>query len=329
MIQKILIGFALATLSILLLFWLATGGIGKVVDTAGGIGNFFRSGDIFSGEGFRLPWQPTDLVLGPDITEVLPSMGETPSSGESLAEAEEEYEGLLKKIEEAKTFGDPSPYRGKVVLSQGSATESTPDTEYLMLEASWDNTAPISLGGWSLQSALTGLRGYIQRAAHPFLMGAVNSQSDIYLDPGASATVSSGVSPVGTSFRENLCTGYLAGLQAFEPPLERSCPSPSDSLSLTPENLRTYGEACYDFVQTVPSCTFPREVPSNISPECHLFLANNLSYNGCVQNHRHRSDFARDSWRLYLNAYGELWRNSHDIIRLLDAEGRTVDYISY
>jgi hypothetical protein len=41
------------------------------------------------------------------------------------------------------------------------------------------------------------------------------------------------------------------------------------------------------------------------------------------------ASFGLNTWRLYLNAYGELWSNSHDVIRLLDAEGRTVDSLTY
>jgi len=326
MLKKVLIGFALATVAILLILWLATGGVGKVFDATRSIGNIFKFGSVPTGE-FRLPWQPENPFANIDILD--PSGNGTLSTEGELSNAEQEYEELLKKIEEAKTFGDPSPYRGQVHLEQGGAEENDPSAEYVILEAASSNTAPISLRGWSVQSALTGLRGYVPRGAHPFLMGAVNTQSDVYLDPGGLAIVNSGTSPAGTSFRENLCTGYLAELQPFTPSLTRSCPSPKDSFAFTPENIQNYGESCYDFVQTLSSCTFPREVPANLSPACHTFLANNFSYNGCVQNYRHTSGFSGDEWRLYLDAHGELWRNSHDIIRLLDAEGRTVDYISY
>lgn len=332
MIKKILIGFALATVVILFLLWLVTGGPRKIMDSARSITSPF-SGGLWSGTStgeFRLPWQPEMIVSGPDIPETTLGDGaEAQTPEDALTETQAEYDEILKKMEEAKTFGEPSPFRGQVTLSQGNAMENAPSTEHVVLEAGWNNTAPVDISGWSLQSALTGIRGHIPRGASLFVLGAVNEQKDIYLDPGASAIVTSGQSPLGTSLRENLCTGYLGGLQTFVPSLSRSCPTPSESLPLTPENLNRYGDPCYDFVQTLPHCTFPLEVPENISPACHIFLSNNLSYNGCVQNYRHQSDFARDSWRIYLNAQGELWRNSHDIIRLLDAQGRTVDVVSY
>lgn len=333
MIVRILIGFAAATFIILLLVWLATGGAREVAQIARGITNPFSF--IFTGQlsSFRLPWQPENAVRGPivnsDGASAEAEAGEQQTPEEELSTAQKDYDAIMRDLSDAQAFGEPSPHRGKVTIAQGAATERTASAEYLELEAAWDNTAPVQVTGWSLQSALTGVRAHIPRGAQTFALGSVNTQGDIFLDPGSFSIVSTGVSPIGTSFRENACTGYLAGLQTFTPPLERSCPAPSDALPLTPENIRTYGEACYDFVQTIPSCTFPANTPPEISPACRIFLSNNLSYNGCVQNHKHESGFTRDSWRIYLNAGGELWRNTHDIVRLLDAEGRTVDMVSY
>ncbi|OGG57930.1 hypothetical protein A2853_03315 [Candidatus Kaiserbacteria bacterium RIFCSPHIGHO2_01_FULL_55_17] len=328
MLLKILIGFAIATLVILLFLWLATGGLSEVRNTASGISNPFTR--LFGGGfgAFRLPWQPEELVHGPTISG-MDGLGGEKTPEEELADSQKEYDALLQEIQNAKTFGEPSPYRGKVTISQGDSTAQSPSAEYVELRTTWDNTAPVRISGWSLQSALTGLRAHIPRGTSAFVLGAVNTQEDIYLGPDTSAIVTTGVSPVGTSFRENVCTGYLDELQTFVPTLSRSCPSPSDSLPLTPENINTYGDTCFDFVRTLPSCTFPIETPASISPACRIFLSNNLSYNGCVQNYRYKSDFARGSWRIYLNSGGELWRNSHDIIRLLDAEGKTVDVMSY
>ena len=186
------------------------------------------------------------------------------------------------------------------------------------------------MDGWSLQSVYTGIRAYIPTAASSFMMGVVNDRDSIQLPPGASAIINSGMSPVGTSFRENICTGYLEQLQNFSPSLSNSCPTPASSLPLTPENLRIYGETCFDFLQTIPSCTSPlQNIPGNISSDCRSFALNTLSYNGCVLKNRFRPSFITGSWRIYLESDTELWRNTHDIIRLLDGEGRTVDVLTY
>ena len=254
--------------------------------------------------------------------------GDSLTTEEELAQMQKKYDALVKETDAARTFGTPSPQRGKVHLGAGGA-ESEAGKEYLELEADWGNSSPISISSWSLQSALTGVRAYIPRGANLFGLGYINEESDVYLNPGATAIVSSVFSPVGISFRENICVGYIGRLQTFVPRLSSNCPLPSESLPLTPDNLQTYGDACFDFVQTLPSCALPRETPPEVSSECRIFLSNTISYNGCVEQYRHRSDFLRAAWRIYLGADGELWRNTHDVIRLLDSEGRTVDVVSY
>ncbi|MEK9154254.1 MAG: hypothetical protein AAB798_02165 [Patescibacteria group bacterium] len=330
MIKKILIGFALATLAILFLLWLATGGIRKIGDTARSFTNLlgFVSLNATSSGEFRLPWQPTGLIFGPDLSGLQDTEGTEQDIGdEGLNRSQTEYDALLAQTG-GKTFGEPSSHRGKIQLADGTAAEKLA-AEYVEIEASFNNTGPVGIAGWSLQSAYSGVRAYIPRGTNIFILGDINQQQDIYLNPGARAIISSKNSPIGTSFRENACTGYLAGLQTFTPNLSRNCPPGSALFSLTSENLRTYGDACFDFTESLPLCAIPLSVPSNLTPACRIFLANNLSYNGCMKNNRGRGGFSQDSWRIYLNSGGELWRNSHDVIRLLDAEGKTVDAISY
>ena len=52
-------------------------------------------------------------------------------------------------------------------------------------------------------------------------------------------------------------------------------------------------------------------------------------YNNCFADHINDPNFAGTSWRIYLNSGVELWRNDHDTIRLLDAQGKTVDVLTY
>ena len=190
-------------------------------------------------------------------------------------------------------------------------------------------SGPIVITGWSLQSAVSGVRGFIGPAADLFVMGTVQSQKAIALEAGASASIASGSSPVGVSFRENLCTGYLSQMQSFAPTLSMRCPAPAESMPLTAETIRTFGDRCLDYVHALPTCTYPTILPGDLSPACRSFIMERLSYNGCVQTHRYKSGFVRNEWRVYLGASGELWRNAHDVVRLLDAEGRTVDIIIY
>lgn len=338
MIKKVLLSLLAALLITFLAVWLWTGGPRKAWNEAqkiGSIGSFFF-GASSTGATFRLPWQPKIIGVDPslyDFSELQDGGGSSYAQDEQpdAAARERAYDEANKQYAEARNFGTPSPYRGQVrIESSMGARESDAQSEYVELAASSYNTAPVSLTGWSLQSALAGARIAIQRGADPFYMGVVNVQNLIRLEPGMRAVIATGVSPVGTSFRENMCSGYLGQLQRFSPSISSNCPSPSSMLPITDENLRLYGESCFDYLQSAPQCSAPlSDMPTHVSANCRVFLQNNLSYNGCVNANRWRTSFNEDTWRIYLGARSELWGNSHDVVRLLDAEGRTVDVVTY
>lgn len=237
----------------------------------------------------------------------------------------------MKDVADAQTFGNPSPMFGSVrfIPAYSNTSGNIAQEEFVVLESSTENTAPVSITSWSLQSALTGVRVALPDAAELLRGGHVNNATGVSLNPGATAVITSGQSPVGISFRENVCTGYIAQFQPFYPPLSLQCPTPSSELPLTAYNLEEYGDECFDVLNVLPTCHFPENVPQTISPSCGLFLKTALSYNGCVSRHLGDYGFALDSWRLYLGSAGALWRNTHDAIRLLDSEGQTVDVYVY
>lgn len=325
----------LALLAFILLafvvMWIIGGGPRRIINDIQGI-------DVlpFSSEGeagFRLPWQPAQLFPTIDITGAL-LLDDKNAAGDpasQIAALEEEYERLSLAASESRTFGNASAHRGAISLvadTSGVRADSALE-EYLQIVADSRNTASVDIAGWSLESALSGTRVYIPGGSSAFLMGTANVVGPISLDPGGLAIVSSAASPVGISFRENTCTGYLSQFQSFSPPLTSECPTPSSILPFTEENLRIYGDSCFDIVDSLQSCEFPRDLPDTLYPSCRTFLADRLSYNGCVQQNRNRSAFQKNMWRIYLGSQNEMWRNSHDAIRLLDAQGRTVDVFVY
>ena len=331
MIVRILIWLAVLIAISLIVLWVVSGGIGKTINKVRTFTS--SSGDETSSFGsFRLPWQPENPVLGPEFSDSTDYAYENfQTVEEELASLQEEYETLEDATRAALDFGTPSPFRGIVYIDgTGEALETVPDVEYLRLAAAWNNTAPVDITGWSLQSAVTGVRAYIPRGAYDFRMGSINEQKNIQLNADASVIVISGGSPVGTSFRENMCSGYLNQFQSFSPPLSEHCPYPSETVPLSAENLNLYGDACVDLARTLPTCRAPISYfTSELSQPCRSFLANTLSYNGCIDTYRYRANFTENLWRVYLNSPRELWRNTHDVIRLLDAKGRTVDALAY
>lgn len=325
MIGRILGVLGFSIIILMLVYWVVRGGPSKAVTAAKtqpSVVEGLLNGDLFGKTlSLKLPWQAS--VSGPGYVDISQYVG---------ADADKiTVSGYSKEqLDHAKNFGLPSPYRSQVSLQQGHATESDPSKEYLSIKASRDNEGTISITGWSVQNAVSGERYYLPEAAPEFIGGAVNSLGPISLAPGGSAIISSGVSPVGVSFRENRCSGYLGKLQTFYPSMGfASCPNPSDALTETVENLRTYGSSCLDYVHSLSSCEFPQDVPVSLSPACRSFVTNTFSYNGCVQMYRSTESFHRNAWRLYLNAQHGIWDDRHDIVRLLDAAGRTVDAVTY
>ena len=310
----------------LIIFWLSTGGPQRAWQAGK---NFTNPVAVIFGDGtttgvlITLPWQPQN-VRGPDISDYV---GVADAQKQT---ADSQSPGTNANATDLQQYGNPSPYQGEVSLAGSSATASDASQEYVQLQASSDNSAPINLSGWSLQSAVSGVRVAIPPAAPAFIAGVVNAVQPVALSPGATAIATSGFSPVGVSFEENICSGYLSELQRFTPGLNNSCPSGSDALPQTAENLRTYGASCFDYIATIPSCHFVgTSMPSGISPACRRFVGNDLSYNGCVAMYRSQPNFDLPTFRLYLNQSSKLWNNSHDIIRLLDAQGQIVDVLSY
>ncbi|MFA7309890.1 MAG: hypothetical protein WC050_03195 [Candidatus Paceibacterota bacterium] len=265
-----------------------------------------------------LPWQSA-IPQGPDITGLTDQYSD--NTDEQNAGTQD---GYAPAPSYSGVYGTPSPYHGSVTLRAGTAADS--ENEYVELMGAG---APLSLQGWSLASAVSGARVYLPLAAHPFILGRVNTVAPVTLSSGESAVVFTERSPVGTSFRENRCTGYLAQLQTFDPSLANNCPSPSEALPTNADTLRSFGSDCIDFVRTLPQCTFPTNIPQRLSTDCREYVTNTFSYNGCVNANISDPTFSSDTWRLYLTSGVELWNNSHDVIRLLDAEGRVVDSVTY
>lgn len=336
MIWRVIKLLLLGGVTLLILFWLWTGGFSRVANFVKTIPN--PTALLWGGESgqyeIRFPWQ-ISTPQGPDISGLVGTGGSTgASNGVSTADAQAQldqaqaqYADIQKQLEDAKAYGNPSPYSGRASLSRGSATESDARQEYLEISAR--GNTEVSLAGWSLQSVLSGTRVPLPPAVPVFVAGVVNTPISVVLSPGETALVSSGPSPIGVSFQETRCTGFLEQTQQFTPSLSNSCPASSDLAPLTVDNLQHYGSDCMDYARSLPSCSFPSSLPSWMPPGCRAYILNTFSYNGCLNASRYDTSFALPTWRLYINSSRELWSNTHDVIRLLDGQGLTVDALSY
>ena len=255
---------------------------------------------------------------------------------------EDEIEDLEDDVAQARLRGVASPFEDLVYITTSSRGEaSLPQEEYLVLEVAFGNDVNLDITGWQLQSAVSGNYATIGSATELPLTGQINPQSSIVLPPGGRAIVTTGSSPIGTSFRVNKCTGYFEQFQNFNPPLSLSCPDPGDEFeetfrkdSVTALDTKEDGyEICQNSVWNIPRCSMYRkdlrDADPRLSSSCQSFIRSELSYQGCLNNHRYDSDFYSDEWRVYIGNRGELWRDKREIIRLLDREGRTVHVFTY
>ncbi len=325
MIKRVLYTSLIIFIIALIIFWLFTGGWAAISRTARSLANPIDIifGTSTAGYLIRLPWQPAELTRGPDISDYASEA----SARNEASGGEDQSSGT--QSQSARPSGDSSPYAGKVTISENTATESDPAKEFIQLTASESNGGPIVVTNWSLQSAVSGARAPIPQAAPFFVLGVVNNVQPISLNPGASVFVTTAASPLGTSFRENICSGYLSELQRFTPELGSDCPAPSEALPMNADNLRTYGSSCFDYLNGLAQCHFPSTLPADLSSACRSFIQNTMSYNGCIHTYRNRSDFALPTFHSYLALRSDLWSNSHDVIRLLDEQGRIVDVLNY
>ncbi len=114
MIKYIIVALIAFTLLALAVIWVLSGGPRRVVDSTQNL--FSRA--VPDESGFRLPWQPVEIFPTLDITDALNFTEEEPTLGpeERLRALEAEYDRLNSEVQTTRTFGNPSPYLGKITI---------------------------------------------------------------------------------------------------------------------------------------------------------------------------------------------------------------------
>ena len=250
-------------------------------------------------------------------------------------------EDLQEDIREARIRGEASPYEGQVEIRGGRPKERFVGDEYLELSASSRIPVDINITGWVLESVVTGQRVTIGQASRLPFPGEINAEEDIIMNPKDRVLIASGRSPIGVGFRVNICSGYFEQFQNFAPKLRKQCPRPKDEFedfaNIPVTHLRIEEDdqyICRRFIdRNIDRCEITRidleDVRPRLSDGCIDFIEDTYTYQGCVANHQYDPDFYTGYWYTYIGKPFELWREKYEIIRLLDAQGRTVDYIDY
>ena len=234
--------------------------------------------------------------------------------------------------EQAEVNTSSSQFENKVSIKNSSTgpKKSSSLEEYITLSASSRNHEKISITGWMLESMVSKKQVTIGGATEVFISGLVNSETPLKLAPGETVVISTGLSPIGASFKINKCSGYLEQFQDFFPELSKKCPYPNDEFDEIVSGIPVTDMVCEDFVDSISRCEMELSAfPLGASNQCVEFVSNTINYTGCVKQHRNDLDFFTKEWRIFLGQNSEIWRAKRETIRLIDSSGKVVDTYTY
>lgn len=255
-------------------------------------------------------------------------VGSSIKSVYSAANTQTSVNSIQQKINDLKEKAVDSPAKGNVRIYGGDVRSSDAKTEYLTLSISGKD--PIDITGWELVSTSTDETVRIPKGTKIGHVSDTGLLSNIVVSPGEQVILTTGRSPLSSSFKENSCGGYLAANFTFTPSISTyACPSPVDE-------LRTYytGDAegyvyCKKYLETVYGCNALEDAPTRVPSSCSSFMNSELTYEGCVANHQNDSNFDGRTWRVYFEEKRDLWDDDHGTIYLLDKAGEVVDVYKY
>ncbi len=222
-----------------------------------------------------------------------------------------------------------SPYAPYVTISTEGARNTDPAQQYVTIHISSSYTGQLPLSSWRIDSPVSALGATLGSASSLPISGQIN---DGPFTVGANSTiyVVTGRSPEGESFRENLCSGYFSNAQTFVPYLNQQCPSGTDELTRAAQSGFIPSDACINYVKSLYSCKLViANFPTTLDSACENFITTTLTYNGCVDAHRTDANFYQNTWYVYLNRSGTIWKSSNEVIRLVDENGKVVATAAY
>jgi hypothetical protein len=319
--------FFLAIFFFIFIAWIATGGPTRPISFAGPYITPVTNVGV------------TQVGYGPQVQGV---SGSASAVGGTVSSIQRSIDDLRGQVANGDTVNNPSPYRGQVSIGWGSNVSATnPDQEYISIRLDGNAKSPVDITGWRVQSTVTQYGATIPEGVETMKQVGNAALAPIMLQPGDTAILTTGVSPIGVSFKENECTGYLASQSsAFYPSISQQCPVAADEYAKFYAGNQYRDGGCYQAMQNVNQCQIPND-PPGLSSACYAFMDARLNYSGCVATHLGDDNFSEHTWHVYFGrteitrsdtsaaTYGELWRSTRDQITLYDANGKTVDVYSY
>ncbi len=231
-----------------------------------------------------------------------------------------------------KDLGEISPLAGKLqIVKEHSELTGNTDNEYLYIVANINNSEAINISGMLLQSLVSNKIASIPQGAELFVLGQINTAKDIYLKPGEAAIIHTGKSPLGISFKSNMCSGYLNEFKDFKPKLATAwCPLPRNLLPNTVANIKKYGDTCIEYVSQIQRCQYYKDKNIKVTSSCKQHLKTILTYNYCVDKYQDSKNFYYPGapWNVYLGRDTKLWKDKYEVIRLMDKDSKTIHALS-
>ncbi len=211
-------------------------------------------------------------------------------------------------------------YKGKVGINYASGYSDDPKYETITLENRTEKEK-INITGFILESSRGGRFVIPKGYELPGLSGEL-PQDQIVLKPRERAIITAGRQNSNMDFRANLCVGYFSEFSNFTPAIYSSCPRP-DTI-----NLISLSDRCLRIIDSTPYCKKPAQ-DLLIDSDCSQYVNQHLSYAGCVNDFRSRSDFFGSEWYIWMQRSEEFLRNVRDVVILKDTQEKEVDRYSY
>jgi hypothetical protein len=222
---------------------------------------------------------------------------------------------------------DTHPFAHYIDIEAQGAQSNTPSSEYISISLAWHTPEHINLTGWTVRNE-KGEEAAIGFGTKTPRQGSRNDPEGILLSRGEKAFITTGRSPIGTSFGVNICSGYIGTLQTFTPHLSTSCPAALDMAHA--RGVNTDDAECATVLRRIPSCaTYTGRVPGDVSGSCEDFLREDINYNTCVRTYNDAYNFDEGEWRIFLGRNAELWNDGGDTISLYDEKGEFVTSVKY
>lgn len=276
---------------------------------------------FFTGGSLR-PSSKSGWFLSNPTLNLIPTGGISGKTGQTSSK----QISSAKSIQNSSSQSSISP--DFATLKTTGARETDPDQEYVEIAADRKNKNPIKITGWKLKGKI-GLDVALGKGASYIYSDIANQpQGDVYLNPGETAVVVTGKSPIGTSFKLNKCAGYFEQFNVFTPDLNAQCPLLRNEK--LPSNLN---DICLDYIDRISSCqtivSIPYKYSFGLSSSCQDFITQNANYKTCLNNHKDDADFYLPEWRVYMERGEEMWKKSRETITLYDDKNNIIDSRSY